>query len=58
MAREYRTQVAEEIAREIEQSVSRPAESCQDCSCPDCIRYEQAMKDAGTARRIGREWLR
>ena len=48
-----RVKVAEQIARAIERQVCEPGKRCPDRFCPDCIRYQQALKDAAIARQIG-----
>lgn len=42
--------IREQVAREIETSVCQPGEQCPDRFCPDCIRFEQAQRDAQIAR--------
>lgn len=42
--------IRERIAQEILGSVCPPGEQCPDRFCPDCIRYEQAKRDARIAR--------
>ena len=50
--REYRTYVAEMIARAIEDSVCEPGEQCAGRFCPDCVKHAQAKADAALARKM------
>lgn len=42
--------VREQVAKEIETFACRGGEQCQDRFCPDCIRHDQAQRDAQIAR--------
>jgi hypothetical protein len=38
------------LAEKIERSVCSPGEQCADRFCPDCVRHEQAQRDARLVR--------
>lgn len=42
--------IREQIATAILRDVCAPGEQCQDRFCEDCTRYDQARRDADTAR--------